>query len=108
MPERRRMQGLALESAQGADEPRCRAARQAETAAIDRIADDGVLDVRQVQANLMRAAGLQFHAQIGMRPKALQHPIMRHRRPPRHADRHAQPIAPMTPDGLIDGAAARS
>jgi hypothetical protein len=54
--------GLALEGAQRRSvHPSRRAA--AESAAIHRIADDGVLEVRQVQANLMRAPGLELDAQ---------------------------------------------
>ena len=54
----------------------------------------------------MGAAGFQLDAQVGVRPEALQHPIVRHGRPAGHANRHPQPVAAMAPDGLIDGAAA--
>src|ERR1700722_14397596 len=44
--QRGRVQRLALEAAQGVDEALGCAARQPEAAAIDRVADEGILDVR--------------------------------------------------------------
>ena len=41
-----------------------------------------------------------FTRQIGMGAKALQHPVMRDRRPAPLAYRHSQPIAAVAPDGL--------
>ena len=55
----------------------------------------------------MRAARLQFHAQIGMAPEAFQHPIVRDRRPAGDADGHPQPVTAVPSDGLIDGPAPR-
>src|ERR1700679_2845001 len=72
----RRVQRLALESTQGVDETLGCAARQAKATPIDRVADEGILDMREVQTDLMGAAGFQFHAQIGMAAEALEHPVM--------------------------------
>ena len=36
-----------------------------------------------------------------MRPKALQHPIVSHSRPPRDADRHSQPVPAMPPGNAV-------
>src|SRR5277367_4034525 len=50
--ERGGMQGLALESAQSLAEAGPCTARQLEAPAVDRIADDGILDVREMQPDL--------------------------------------------------------
>src|SRR5882757_11192475 len=99
------MQSLPLKSAQRIDQRRRRAARLRKSTAVDRIADDGILLMRQMQADLVSPAGLELHRQVGVCAKALEHTIMRHRRPPALAHRHSQPIAAIAPDGRIDGAA---
>ena len=105
----RGMQRLALEGAQGLDE--LLASRRAACAKRPPYTGSptiGYFQMRQVQANLVRSPGLEFHAKVGVGPEALEHPVVRDRRPAALAHRHAQPIAAMAPDRLIDGAARRS
>ena len=64
--------------------------------------------MRQMQSDLVRPPGLELDAQVGVGPKALEHAIMRDRRPAVLAHRHAQPVAAVPADRLIDGAARRS
>src|SRR3984957_2818354 len=99
------MQSLALEGAQRIDQFRRGTARLRKAAAVHRIADDGILLMRQMQADLMGSARLELHRQVGVGAIALQYPIMRHRRPPALTHGHAQPIAAIASDGRIDGTA---
>src|SRR6266478_6639981 len=57
----RRMQSLTLKGAQRIDQLGRRAARLRKPAAVDRIADDGVLLMRQMQADLMSPARFELH-----------------------------------------------
>src|ERR1700733_7615749 len=64
-----RVQRLALESTQGIDETLGCAARQAKATTIDRVADEGILNMREVQTDLMSNEGLVLHAQVCMAPE---------------------------------------
>src|SRR5258708_2952813 len=58
-----------------------------------------------MQANLVSTPRLQFHIQVGVSPEALQHAIVRDGRTAGYAYGHTQPVAAMTPNGLVDGPA---
>ena len=51
-----------------------RAARLREAAAVHRVADDGVFQMRQVQANLMGAAGLELALTNRYEPESARAP----------------------------------
>ena len=100
------MQRLAFEFPQCRNQLVASAARPLEPPAVDRITDDGMPRMREVQANLMRTAGLEPNGAQRMRAESLEHPIMRDRRAAVLADRHARSVAPVPADRYVDRAAA--
>lgn len=102
------VQRLALESAQGLNQAVGGAAwtRQA-PGAVFGVTHDGIVQMRQMQANLVRAPGLEFDAEVGMGAETLEHAIMGNRRAAVLAHGHAQAVASMPADRLIDRTASR-
>ena len=86
---------------------RARASRRAgsRAAAVDRIADQRIARMRQVQADLVRAAGFERHAHPGVDAKALDDAVVRDGLAPARAHGHAHPIDRMPVDRRIDLAA---
>jgi outer membrane protein assembly factor BamD len=101
------VQGLALECPQGVRQRRLRARRQAQAAAVLRIADQRVTDVRHVHAYLVRASRLQLHAHVCMPAKAVLYAIVRDGRAAILAHAHARALRGMPADGSVDRAACR-
>ena len=61
--------------------------------------------MREMQADLMRAAGVQLHVQIRVRAEPFEHAVVCNGGPAILPNSHAQPIVAMTTDGLVHGAA---
>lgn len=99
------MQGLASELMQGLHQRGTGPFRMPCAAAVERIADQGVPEVRHVDADLMRAPGLQFHSQECMGTKLPFHAIVADGRLATSAHRHACANLGMSADGRIDGSA---
>ncbi len=59
----------------------------------------------EVHADLVRAAGLELHAQQRVAAETLLDAIVRHRLPPVAPHRHARAHRAMPADGLVDGGA---
>src|SRR6185295_2025816 len=104
--EARRMQCLALKSVQRRPERGRGTRRNAPAAAIHRIADDGITGMREVDADLVRASGLEAHACERMRAVTFLDAIVRHGRATVAAYRHLDALGAMAADGFVDGAAA--
>ncbi len=103
----RGVQCLAPETVQRRCELGRRPARNHEAAPVDRIADQRVTGVRQVQPDLVRAPGLERHAHPGMASVALDHAVMRHGLAPARAHGHAQAIHRVPIDRRVHLAACR-
>src|SRR5580765_4357098 len=100
-----RMQCLALECSEHGDQRGGCTTRKAQASAVNGIADDWRLDVCEVHANLMCAAGLERDAQERMPAKSLEHAVVRPRLASLRSNGHALAIAPMTGDRSVDTAA---
>src|SRR5215216_5765158 len=70
-------------------------------AAVGLVADDRVLDPGEVDAYLVRAAGLDLHVQQREAREALPHAPERERRPPAPHDGHARAVARVARQGLL-------
>ncbi|MCW0424878.1 hypothetical protein NB713_002821 [Xanthomonas sacchari] len=99
------VQRLALEATQFGDQLLAGALGQLQRAAVQRVADDGVLQVRHVYADLMGAAGLQAAFQGRMGAEALAQPVVGDGVAAVLAHRHAQAVARMAVDRRVGGAA---
>ena len=62
--------------------------------------------MRQMHADLVRAAGFEMHARQRVRAKSLLDAVVRHGFAPVAAHRHLRALRAMAADGFIDGAAA--
>lgn len=81
--------------------------RYFEAAAVNRVADQRIVDVGHVDADLMGAPGFQHDVNQGMSGKSLGQPVMRDCRLAAGADDgKAFAIHPVPADGLVDAAAA--
>ena len=102
----RGMQRLAPERLQHRALRGRRAGGELPASAIQRIAHQRMTDVRQVHADLVRASGLQGHAQQAVLRESLDQPVVRDGFASIGAHGHAQPVGAMPADGLVHGAAA--
>src|SRR5262245_63605358 len=93
--ELRGMQRLAPEAAQHPGKRGGCAARNHEPAPVDRVAHERVSRVREVQADLVRAAGLERDAHPGVAAAAPDHPVTQERLAPTRADCPERPTARM-------------
>ena len=100
------MERLPLEALKGGDEFGTRALREACPAPIHWIPDQGVPDMRHMDADLMGSAGFQLHFNKGVRLKTLGDSIMRHGGFAVGTNGKALSVTAVTTDGKIDGAAA--
>src|SRR5688572_33306975 len=71
-----RVQRLPPESVQGLRKYRRRTARNRKTPAIDRVADERIARMRQVQPDLVRAPRLERDAHPGVAAEALDHAVV--------------------------------
>ncbi len=100
-----RVQRLTLERAQRGDEFRARPFRQLEQAAVLRIADQRMLHVRHVHADLVRAPGFEAAFDQGHRAEAFAHAVVGDRVAAILAHRLFQAIVRVATDRRIDAAA---
>ena len=99
------MQRLALESAEGLDELGAGARRKSAAAPIEWIAYQWIADVGEVNANLMRAPGLQFNTHEGMSPEPLHDAIVGDGRAAIRPHSHPCTHTAMAADRLINRSA---
>ena len=78
------------------------AVQERQPAAVERIADDGMLEMGQVDADLVRASGLELQFEIGGEVVEGQHLIMGDRALAVRMDAHLEGVAGIAGDGLID------
>src|SRR5579863_175442 len=105
--EARRMQRLARKSAQRRRQRRTAARGQPPAAAVYRIADDGIADVRQVYAYLVCPSGVELHAHESVGAITLDYAVMRDRFASITSHRHTRALRTVTSDGRIHSASTR-
>src|SRR6185437_4279911 len=98
----RRMQRLTREPVELRDQCRAGARWKPTAAAIHRITNNRIPDMRQVHTDLMRAATLELDMHERVRTKTLHQAIVCHRWTPVAAHGHARALTPMATDRLID------
>ena len=76
-------------------------------AAIYRIADNGITDVRKMYADLVGASGLELHPHQSVGAKSLDDAVVRNGRAPIASHRHTRALRAVASDGRIHRAAAR-
>ncbi len=101
------VQRLATEIAQCIDKFVGSARRYGNASPVDGIADQRMPPIREVHANLMGSARLEIDLYIGVRPEALEHPVVRHGRAPGIGNRHAFAVDAVPADRPFDRPAAR-
>lgn len=106
-PETGRVQCLSLEPLKGLNQGRACALRQAGAATINGVADQGVSDVRHVDADLMRASGFELNLDQRVGGEPLVNAVMRDGFLAIVSYGKALAITAVTSDGKIHGAAAR-
>jgi hypothetical protein len=101
--QRRRVQGLAWKTRHGGARGRVQAGSGAARAAIDRIADQGVAEMRHMDPDLVRAPGLQPAGdQRRPAPERLFQPQPRHGGFAARHHGHALAVGPVPADGGLD------
>ena len=100
------VQRLARKVAQGVDQQVGRAFGDTRSPAVQGIADERIVPMRHMHANLVRAAGLQVDRDAGMVPEALRQAVVRNRGLATHGDdRHFLALPGMATNRCINGAA---
>lgn len=105
--EARRMQRLSSKGRKRSHHRGTRSGRQAPPPAVERIADNGMSDVCEVHADLVRTPRFELHAQQRVHRKTTLETVMSHRVPTVFAHGHARTLRAMSPDGFVDRTAAR-
>src|SRR3569832_1471340 len=99
------MQGLTLKCMQRFAQAIAATRRQTQSAPVRGVAQQRVMDVGHVHADLMRAPRFQSHFDITVSTKTLDHTVVRHGLAPALDDGHALAIHQMTTEGRVDRAA---
>ncbi len=98
------MQRLAPEAPDLLDQPLVETGRDAPAAAVYRVAEQRVIDMRHVDANLVGTPGLELHANQAVMAEPAHHLEMRNRRFAVVAYRHFLAVLRVTPDTALDAA----